>query len=100
MSTIELTTNTATWDHVLEVMSREMPVLENGWTLDIGQGRPEAIRTTHKSVRRVAARRHVIWSRVLLPLLALACAGAYFSNNGLEKQYQQDRQAIYSHLGP
>lgn len=77
-----------------------MPVIDNRWTLNPGHGRPDPIHTVHKTARRVTVRRHVIWSRVLLPLLALACVATYFGNNGLEKQYQHDRQAVYSHLGP
>ncbi len=99
MSTMELMTDPARWDHVLEVMTREMPVFDSRWTLDSGHGRPRPIHTVQKTARRVGVRRRVIWSRVLLPILALACVATYFGNSGLEKQYEHDQQTVYSHLG-
>ena len=74
-----------------------MPV-RTPWTPHTGYRSPRASTSTVKIARKARVRRRVIWSRILLPLLAMACVAAYQGNSGLEKQYQNDQLTIYSQL--
>ncbi|HEY3779714.1 MAG TPA: hypothetical protein VGL56_01430 [Fimbriimonadaceae bacterium] len=88
----QVTTNTTNWDSILNAMTQEVNHTPT-WTA-VGGYRSHYYAA--RPVRRTSVRRKIAWSRILLPLLALACISAYQANSNTEQQYQNDYQSIYS----
>ncbi len=90
-----VTTNTANWDSILKTMTQEVNYTPS-WTA-VGGYRSHYY-SAARPVRRTSVRRKIAWSRILLPLLALACLSAYQANSNTEQQYQNDYQNLYSRV--
>lgn len=100
MSTTELMTDCPSWGRVLEVMTAETSPITSHWVRTPMPKAGHVIAPRVQTVRRPRVRRRILWSRIVLPLVALGCAYAYAGNQQVERQYEHDSQTMYQQVAP
>jgi len=98
MTTCDTSTNSCDWDHILKTMTYETSYSSRRLAA-VGGFRSNYYAPKVNDVRRVRTRRRIVWSRIVLPLLALSCLSVYRANVNAEKQYQDDLQTTYRSVG-